>query len=214
MSAIPQCPDPGDTPISDSDGGPGHEDVLMPAWSLPVPAFAQRVIRAGGTIWRRTTAFMTPPLWASFISIAIVLNRPVQHLFDGFLRPLRGAITQAGDCSIPLTVIVLGAYFHTPADKSAQLSSDAPVDWQRESVSGRLRKIFCLHSERGAVRLESHGTRLGNRGDGKTIFVVILVRMFIVPVLLLPLLVLGALRGSPAVFQEYVLTACHRYIRD
>jgi len=204
MSTIPQCSGPGDTPISDSDGVFGHEDVPVPAWSLPVPAFVQRAIRAGGTIWRRTTAFMTPPLWASFISIAIVLNRPVQHLFDGFLRPLRGAITQAGDCSIPLTLIVLGAYFHTPADKSAQLSSDAPVDWQRESVSSRLRKIFCLRSEsqRGAIRLESHGTRLVKRGDGKTIFVVILVRMFIVPLLLLPLVVLGALRGSPAVFQE------------
>jgi len=159
---------------------------------------------------------MTPPLWASVISIAIALNQPLQHLFNGFLRPVRGAINQADDCSIPITLVVLGAYFHTPADRSAQLSSDTPVDWQRASVSGRLRKIFCPHSEsqKGAIRLESHGTRLGNRGEGKTIFVAILARMFIVPLLLLPLVVLGALRGSPAVFQEYVLTARPRHIRN
>ena len=173
----------------------------------------RHVIRAGGTIWRKTTAFMTPPLWASVISIAIALNQPIQHLFDGFLWPVRGAIDQTGGCSIPI-MLVLGAYFHTPADRSVQLSSDAPVDWQRASVSNQLRKIFCLHSEshKGAIRLESHGAHLVNRGNGKTIFVAILACMFIVPLLLLPLVVLSALRGSPTVSQEYVLTPCHRDI--
>ena len=216
ISTIPQCSDPGDTPISSSGGGSGHENIPVPVWSLPAPTFLQRVIRAGDKTWRRTTAFMTPPLWASVISIVIALNQPIQRLFDGFLRPLRGAINQAGDCSIPITLVVLGSYFYTPADRSAPLSSDAPVDWHRASVSSRLRKIFCLHfeSQKGGLRLESHGTRLVKRGDGKTIFVAILARMFIVPLLLLPLVVLGALRGSPAVFQEYVLTAWHGYIRN
>jgi len=200
VSTIPQCSDPGD------NGGSDREDIPVPAWSLPAPTLGQRVVRAGGTIWKRTTTFMTPPLWASVLSIAIALNRPIQHLFDGLLWPVRGGINQAGDCSIPITLVVLGAYFHTPADRSTQLSSDAPADWQRASLSSRLRKIFCFHSENqvGAIRLEPHGTRLVNRGDGKTIFVAILARMFIVPLLLLPLVVLGALRGSPAVFQDPV----------
>jgi len=204
ISTNPQCSDPGDTPISNSDGGPEHEDVPVPAWSLPAPTFIQRVIRVGGTIWRRTTTFMTPPLWAAVMSIAIALNQPIQRLFNGFLRPVRGAIDQAGDCSIPLTLVVLGAYFYTPAGRSAQLSSDASVGGQRASFSSRLRKFFCPHSEsqNGSIRLESHGTRPGSRGEGKTIFVVILGRMFIVPLLFLPLVVLGAHRGSPGVFQE------------
>ena len=216
MSTIPQCSDSGDTPICNPDGCSEREDAPVSAWSLPAPTFVRRVIRAGGTIWRKTTAFMTPPLWASVISIAIALNQPIQHLFDGFLWPARGAIDQAGSCSIPITLVVLGAYFHTPADRSAQLSSGAPVDWQRASVSSRLRKIFCLHSEsqNGAIRLESHGMHLVNRGNGKTIFVAILARMFIVPLLLLSIVVLGALRGSPTVFQEYVFTPCHRDIRN
>ena len=157
---------------------------------------------------------MTPPLWASIISIAIALNKPIQHLFDGFLWPVCGAIDQTGGCSIPLTLVVLGAYIHTPTDRSVQLSSDAPVDWQRASVSNQLRKIFCLHSEshKGAIRLESYETRFVNRGNGKTIFVAILARMFIVPFLLIPLVVLSGLRGSPTVSQEYVLTPCHRDI--
>ena len=213
-STVTQCPEPGDTPVSNSGVGSEHEDAPVPAWSVPAPTFVQRVIRAGGTIWRKTTAFMTPPLWASVISIVVALNKPIQHLFDGILWPVRGAIDQAGGCSIPITLVVLGAYFYTPADRSAQLSSDAPVDWQRASVSSQLRKIFCLYSEshKGAIRLESYETRFVDRGNGKTIFVAILARMFIVPFLFLPLVVLGALRGSPAVFQEYVFTPCHRYI--
>jgi predicted permease len=204
MSTLPQCSDPGDTPISNPDGGSEHEGAPVPAWSVPAPTFVQRVIRAGGTIWRKTTAFMTPPLWASIISIVIALNKPIQHLFDGFLWPVRGAVDQAGGCSIPITLVVLGAYFHTPADRSAQLSSGAPVHCERASVLSRWRKIFCLHSEsqNGAIRLESHRAHLVNRGNGKTIFVAILARMFIVPLLLLPLVVLGALQGSPTVFQE------------
>ena len=212
--STPQYSDPGDTPICNPNRGSGHEDVPVPAWSLPAPTFVRRVIRTGGTIWRKTTAFMTPPLWASVISIAIALNKPIQHLFDGFLWPVRGAIDQAGGCSIPITLVVLGAYFHTPADRSAQLSTDAPADWQRASVASRLHKIFCLHSDsqNGAIRVDWHGAHLVNGCNGKTIFVAILARMFIVPLLLLPLVVLGALRGSPAVFQEYVFTPCHRYI--
>ena len=215
-STITPCSDPGDTPVSNSDVCSEHDDAPVPAWSLPAPTFVRRVIRAGGKIWRKTTAFMSPPLWASVISITIALNKPIQHLFDGFLRPVRGAIDQAGGCSIPITLVVLGAYFHTPADRPAQLFSDAPVDWQRASVSNQLRKIFCLHfeSHKGAIRLESYEARFVNRGNGKTIFVAILARMFIVPFLLLPLVVLGALRGSPTVFQEYVLTPCHRYMRN
>jgi predicted permease len=175
----------------------------VPAWSHP-PTFPQRVVRAGGKIWTRTTGFMTPPLWASVISIVVALNQPLRHLFDGYLRPVRGAITQAGDCSVPITLVVLGAYFHTPTDRSAPLPSDESAVSQRTTFLSRLRKIFCLHSKsrKGAIRLRSHATRLENRGEGRTIFVTILARMFIVPLLLLPLVVLGALRGSPGVFEE------------
>jgi auxin efflux carrier family protein len=169
---------------------------------------AQRAARTGGTIWRKVTNFMTPPLWASVASLVVALHQPLQHFIGSYLRPLRGAITQAGDCSIPLTLVVLGAYFHRAPDKSKLPPSD-DLESQRAPPLSRLRRIFCLESENrmGTIHLHDNTSQLGKRGEGRMIFAIILARMFIVPLLLLPLLVLGALRGSPGVFKEYVLAA-------
>lgn len=204
VSRVPQPSDSETTPAFNSGIGPEYEDIPVPAWSRPT-TFMQRIVRAGSRIWRRVTGFMTPPLWASVLSLVVALHQPLQHFLYWYLRPVRGAITQAGDCSIPITLVVLGAYFHTPTDKSELSRSDGP-EWQRVTLVSRLRKIFCLDTEgcKGFINPQSHVQRLGNRGEGRTIFVVILARMFITPLLLLPLVVLGALRGSPGVFNEYV----------
>jgi auxin efflux carrier family protein len=189
-----------------------EEEAIPPIEYVPVPVWsrkntlAQRAARAGGTIWRRLTNFMTPPLWASVASLVVALYQPLQYFIGNYLRPLRGAITQAGDCSIPLTLVVLGAYFHRAPDKSGLPPSDV-LESQRATPLSRLRRIFCLESESqmGAIRLHANTSQLGNSGEGRMIFAIILARMFIVPLLLLPLVVLGALRGSPGVFKEYVL---------
>lgn len=178
------------------------EHVPVPVWSRK-NTLAQRAARTGGTIWRRVTNFMTPPLWASVASIIVALYQPLQHIIGSYLRPFRGAITQAGDCSIPLTLVVLGAYFHRAPDKSKLPPSD-DLESQRATPLSQLRKFFCLESE-GAIRLQANTPQLGNSGEGRMIFVIILARMFVVPLLLLPLVVLGARRGSPGVFKEYVL---------
>lgn len=177
----------------------------VPVWSRE-NTLTQRAARAGGTIWRKVTNFMTPPLWASVASLAVALYQPLQHFIGNHLRPLRGAITQAGDCSIPLTLVVLGAYFHRAPDKSKLPPSD-DLESQRATHLSQLRKIFCLESENqvGPICLHTNTSQLGNRGEGRMVFAIILARMFIVPLLLLPLVVLGALRGSPGVFKEYVL---------
>jgi predicted permease len=150
---------------------------------------------------------MTPPLWASVVSLVVALNQPLQHFIGRYLWPVRGAITQAGNCSVPLTLVVLGAYFHRPADNSKLPLLD-DVGSQRATPLSQLRKFLCLESESrtGALRLQTHASQLGNSGEGSTIFAIILARMFIVPLLFLPLVVLGALRGSPGLFKEYVLT--------
>ncbi|KAF8490949.1 auxin efflux carrier [Russula emetica] len=180
------------------------EYVPVPVWSRK-NTLAQRAARAGGTIWRRVTNFMTPPLWASVASLVVALFQPLQHFIGNYLRPLRGAITQAGDCSVPLTLIVLGAYFYRAPDKSKLPPSD-DLESQRATPLSRLRSIFCLESESqmGAIRLRANTSQLGNSGEGRMIFAIILARMFIVPLLLLPLVVLGALRGSPGVFKDPV----------
>jgi hypothetical protein len=190
------------TPIVNSNV---DEYTPVPVWSRK-NTLGQRAARAGGTIWRRVTNFMTPPLWASVASLVVALYQPLQHFIGSDLRPLRSAITQAGDCSIPLTLVVLGAYFHRAPDKS-KLPPPDDLGSQRATPLSQLRGIFCLGSENqmGAIRLHANTSQPGNSGEGRMVFAIILARMFIVPMLLLPLVVLGALRGSPGVFKEYVL---------
>ncbi|KAI0268517.1 auxin efflux carrier [Russula aff. rugulosa BPL654] len=168
------------------------EYVPVPVWSRK-NTLTQRAARAGGTIWRRVTNFMTPPLWASVASLVVALYQPLQLLLA------------AGDCSIPLTLVVLGAYFHRAPEKSRLPPSD-DLESQRATPLSQLRKIFCLESEdqMGPIRLHANTSQLGNSGEGRMVFAIILARMFIVPLLLLPLVVLGARRGSPHVFKDPV----------
>jgi hypothetical protein len=201
VKTVPQPSGPEEAiPIVNSNAG---EYVPMPAWSHKDTL--RRAARAGGTIWRRVTNFMTPPLWASVASLVVALYQPLQHFIGSYLRPLRGAITQAGDCSIPLTLVVLGAYFHRAPDKSTLPPLD-DLERQRATPLSQLRRIFCLESENqiGAIRLHVNTSQRGSHGEGRMVFAIILARMFIVPMLLIPLVVLGALRGSPRVFKEYV----------
>lgn len=61
-------------------------------------------------------AFMTAPLWAAVLSLVVALISPLQTFIDS-LEPVVGALQTSGACSIPLTMVVLGAYF--VEDKSA-----------------------------------------------------------------------------------------------
>ncbi|KAG6896369.1 hypothetical protein C0992_008738, partial [Termitomyces sp. T32_za158] len=58
--------------------------------------------------------FMTPPLWAALLSVIVACTRPVQHLLEAHWLSVKGALGAAGNCSIPLTLVVLGAYFYAP----------------------------------------------------------------------------------------------------
>jgi predicted permease len=193
-------------PPSDSDvlaaspyfGSRGY-DARGPAWSRPPLTFIQRVVRTGRSTWRKVNDFMTPPLWASVLSLAVALNQPLQHVLGVKLRPIRDAITQAGDCSIPLTLVVLGAYFHRPPDKS-ELPLSEPTGPQ-VSLVGSLRRIFSLEGWKADGSIPSHGT---HTQEGRTVFVSILARMVVVPALLLPLVVFSRLQGYPQVIQECV----------
>lgn len=182
------------------------ENLLRPAWARPPLTFVQRVIRTGRSIWRKGTDFMTPPLWASILSLVVALIQPLQHLLGVHLRPIRDAITQAGDCSIPLTLVVLGAYFHHPPDKSELQPSES--NGQRASFVDSFRRILSLErwkEDRGAL---SQSMRARNRYEGRAVFVSILARMVVAPALLLPLVVFGRLKGYPPVIRECAVTIC------
>ena len=199
-------------PPSDSDVlavspcfGSGGYDVPGPAWSRPPLSFMQRVIRTGRSTWRKVNDFMTPPLWASVLSIVVALNQPLQHVLGVQMRPIRDAIAQAGDCSIPLTLVVLGAYFHHPPEQSKFPPPEA--NGRQVSLVDNLRRIFSLErwKEDGGTQ-----TRGRNSYEGRTVFVAILARMVVAPALLLPLVVCGRLQGYPHVIRECAtsLTIC------
>lgn len=57
---------------------------------------------------------MTVPLWAALLSIAVAMCQPVQAFLHD-IAPLKNSIRRAGDCSVPITLVTLGAYFFVPS---------------------------------------------------------------------------------------------------
>jgi predicted permease len=202
LSAVNLPSNPETDSISDSDTNSEDDELLVPVWTRPPPTFLQRVGRSVRTTWKKVTNFLTPPLWASLISLAVALNQPLQHVLEVHLHPVQGAITQVGNCSIPVTLVVLGAYFHRPAEKKADSVPSSPHSWRRASLASSLREIFRLKA-----REEDRRSRVQQRvgkGEGRTIFVAIFARMIVVPALFLPFMAIGALRNHPPVFQDPV----------
>ncbi|KAI9439484.1 auxin efflux carrier [Lactarius psammicola] len=210
---IPHARPPSDIDVeaasaSDSYLSPVGDGVPRPAWSRPPPTFVRRVVHAGRSVWRKVTDFMTPPLWASVLSLVVALNQPLQHVLGVHLHPIRNAIAQAGDCSIPLTLVVLGAYFHRPPEKS-ELPPSEPNGEQQVSLMGSFRRIFYLEGWKRDRGPPLHAKRARNRGEGRTVFVSILARMVVAPALLLPLVVFGRLQGYPHVIRDPVFILSH-----
>ncbi|CAO1618001.1 unnamed protein product [Parajaminaea phylloscopi] len=69
--------------------------------------------------------FMTAPLWAAVLSLVVALIQPLQRFLDS-IEPLVGALQTSGACSIPLTMIVLGAYF--VEDKQSVTAMQKPIN--------------------------------------------------------------------------------------
>ncbi|KAI0296456.1 auxin efflux carrier [Russula brevipes] len=183
-----------------SDSESDDDELRIPAWTRPPPTLLQRVQRSAHSIWKKVTGFLTPPLWASIISLVVALIRPLQHALEVHMHPLQGAITQAGNCSIPVTLVVLGAYFHRPSENSESPPSNTH-NWRNTSFASSLREIFRLKGREEGTQNTLHRLR---KGEGKTIFVAILARMVVVPALFLPFIVIGALHDRPPVFQDPV----------
>jgi predicted permease len=189
---------PPDTESSSVLGDSDEDELPIPAWTRPSPTLLRRVQGSAHSTWKKVMGFLTPPLWASIISLVVALIQPLQHALEVYMHPLQAAITQAGNCSIPLTLVVLGAYFHRPPENSESPPSSAHT-WRSTSFVSSLREIFRLKDREEGRQNTLHPTR---QGEGKTIFVAILARMVVVPALFLPFMAIGALHGRPPVFRE------------
>ncbi|PWN32100.1 uncharacterized protein FA14DRAFT_127109 [Meira miltonrushii] len=136
--------------------------------------------------FKAVTAFMTMPLYAALISLIVALIPPLQAVISS-IEPLVGALETAGACSIPLTMVVLGAYFYQEADPKTNdvkattiLSPQERKEKQKETMERR------------------------------TIAVAIASRMLMTPILLLPLLAWYAIATRFNVVDDpvFICSAC------
>lgn len=153
-------------------------------------------------IWKVISEFMTVPIYSSLLSVFIAVIPPLQNLLNQ-AQPLKSAIKATGQCSIPLTMIVLGAFFYTPpappSDSPSTSSSTTPNASVGKNKGNFIRRKFDdLVKPNGA---HMNGTTKPSSptaaaaaypGENKTVFVAVVSRMFLVPLLLLPLIALMA----------------------
>ena len=151
--------------------------------------------------------FMTVPMWAAIASLIVACVQPFQHALDQHMQPVKGSLAAAGNCSIPVTLIVLGAYFYTPSEEP---TSDDPLlpnvqsnrhsdieetersrHWSSSTLSvatltGSLRSAFKLSASKLPGVGSSPKKASERPGETKTVLVAILSRMVLTPLVLLP----------------------------
>ncbi|KAI1783297.1 membrane transport protein-domain-containing protein [Ganoderma leucocontextum] len=214
--ALPQSESSGSehtTEYEDSDDLDG-EDELPPGrrrrtpptssrWQSRVRRFKRRMRNN----WHTFREFMTAPLWAALASLMVACIQPLQHALDQHLPPVKGAIAAAGNCSIPITLVVLGAYFYSPPEPPAR---HLPEHQHRERTASRtslldsVRDMFSTKAKgsRGSLRVSA--AKPSRPGETRTVVVAILSRMIITPLVLLPLMVPATKYDVQRVFDDPV----------
>ncbi|KAF7312071.1 hypothetical protein MIND_00219300 [Mycena indigotica] len=157
--------------------------------------------------WVALNEFMTVPLWAALASLIVACVGPLQHALDVHMQPIKGALTSAGNCSIPLTLIVLGGYFYpekpspTPASAGERIGASHSDNSLLESV----REMFGKQNQRVA-----DGTAPPARqGETITVVIAVLSRMVLTPLLLLPLMALSAKFDLHAILDDPVFVVAN-----
>ena len=149
--------------------------------------------------------FMTVPLWAALTSLIVACVAPLQEFLKNDVQPIKGALNNAGNCSIPLTLVVLGAYFYTSPSEEDKDNSRRRESTHSDSIlsfAGSIRSILKLtNTSRGKRRSKDNDSR---PGETKTVIIAIVSRMIITPALLMPLVILCAKYDWHEVFDEYV----------
>ncbi|CAK9784257.1 auxin efflux carrier [Cutaneotrichosporon oleaginosum] len=167
--------DSSESEAEDADEWGGPEMPLLRRRISPSAPFVKRAVVRARVValnaWNGFYAFMTVPTWAALISIIIALIPPLQAFVSG-IHPFVAAIKSAGQCSIPVTLVVLGAFFYTPP-QAVQLPDE--ID---RTLKGYIeRKIRALKTREKSNAYE---------GENRAVFVAVVSRMILVPLLFLP----------------------------
>ncbi|BEI80618.1 hypothetical protein CcaverHIS002_0111470 [Cutaneotrichosporon cavernicola] len=160
---------------ADEWGGP-EMPLLRRRLSPSRPFIKQAMVRARASAlraWNSFYAFMTVPTWAALISIIIALIPPLQA-FVSSINPFVAAVKSAGQCSIPVTLIVLGAFFYTPK----------PAVHLPDEIDHSIKGYF----ERKIRALKTREKSAGYEGENRAVFVAVVSRMILVPLLILPVI--------------------------
>jgi len=128
---------------------------------------------------------MTVPLWAALMSLFVACVPPLQRTLHD-IEPLKSAIASAGSCSVPITLVTLGAYFYRPSSpnrrgKPTLLQKLNPLYWIRGA------KFEAGGEEEQGLLAEEVRQPRAVAGEGRTVLVAVLSRMVVVPLCLIPL---------------------------
>ena len=130
--------------------------------------------------------------YAALLSLIVACIPPLQSWLDQ-LTPVRGAIKSAGNCSVPITLLVLGSYFVAESPDASMSQGRASrrksKHHQRQvSTSERLkRSISALFKNNATKEGDDNGDVTPSRpGEGRTIFVSVVSRMIVAPLVLIP----------------------------
>lgn len=157
--------------------------------------------------WHSVNAFMTMPLWASLLSLFVACTPPLQSALEG-VKPIKGALGAAGNCSVPLTLVVLGAYFYadSPEDDLQDVDpTDCETDEARRGLGHSKSRTSLLSTFQEMLALKcASQSQPQTHGEGKTVFVAILARMVVVPAVMLPVMAILAKLDVHDIFADPV----------
>ncbi|KAF8609325.1 hypothetical protein BDV93DRAFT_518164 [Ceratobasidium sp. AG-I] len=183
--------------IAAEDDEWGTRPLLPRSPTMPTASRFQSLLRRARRrvvrFFKGLNEFMTIPMYAAVASLIVACVPVMQHALDKHMQPVKGALHNAGACSIPVTLIVLGAYFYRPAEPAAESANGANQDNyagdRRVSTSS---VATLVGSWRESIHLRSLMRRSETPpqypGETKTVFIAVLSRMVITPLVLLPLM--------------------------
>jgi hypothetical protein len=150
---------------------------------------------------------MTVPLWAALLSLFVACVPPLQAtlveveplvscvtIFTSelcrrthLLPQNHSALKSAGSCSVPVTLITLGAYFFSPVIPSPTAILPPKSFLSRFNLFAKLESPADLEERREeAERVRERQKKEHVVGETRTIVVAVISRMIIVPLILLP----------------------------
>lgn len=147
------------------------------------------------------------------------------------MYPVKGALESAGQCSIPVTLVVLGAYFYKEKDTSNEIKDVIPTRMEGVEEAGvvsngddvdsrcrceapspsaldHCRDLFTKLNPKKGGFFRSGAEEGGDKPllrETRTVWITVLSRMVLTPLLLIPLMAFAAKNDWHSVFEEWVL---------